>query len=138
MEYLIGSMITLIAFLVVSRVFRKEHNDFGPGPIRYSQSNVYELIKPYVTNDMFVEQIVSQATKHYDRQHIRVVLADNQAYWILDNVLYVADQINGAIDKTTTKPVDTISMDKVQLEKMIIIVEALTEGGDNENRNSRN
>lgn len=140
MEYLIGSLITLIVLFFMRKALTTDLEEYlgGPGFIQYSQSNVYELIRPYVSNDMFVEPLVSQTTKYEDKQHVRVVLANNKAYWIMDNVFYVADEVDGFIDKETTRPVDTINMDKVQLEKMIVIVEALTEGGNDENWNSRN
>jgi hypothetical protein len=139
MEYLIGSLVTILIFFFATKALKKDYEaDLEPIAIKYSQSNVYELIKPYIVPDMFIQPLVSQSTKHYDRQHIRVVLSNNKAYWIMNNVLYMADEVDGAIDKATTQPVDTINMDKVQLEKVIVIVEALTEGGDGENWSPRN
>jgi hypothetical protein len=60
--------------------------------------------------------------------YTRVVFVENQAYWIKNNTLFVADMEDDMVDEATTREVDTMAMDKVQLEKVIYIVEALTEG----------
>jgi hypothetical protein len=60
--------------------------------------------------------------------YTRVVFLENQAYWIKNNTLFVADMEEGFVDEQTTREVDTMGMDRVQLEKVIHIVEALTEG----------
>ena len=53
---------------------------------------------------------------------------DNQAYWIKDNVFYTADMaMNGNVDKDTTRTVDTMTMNKVQLDKMMFIIDRLRE-----------
>ena len=64
---------------------------------------------------------------------------DNQAYWIKDSIFYMADMSNdGGVDKDTTRRVDTMTMDKVQLKKMMFIIEKLTEGLENDSWNSGN
>ena len=60
--------------------------------------------------------------------YTRVVFVENQAYWIKNNTLFVADMDEGMVDEDTTREVDTMGMNKVQLEKVIHIVDALTEG----------
>lgn len=138
MDYLIGSIVTAALFIFGNKLFVK----FAPKPVRvkttYSQSSVYRVIGPIVRVLSLTKKLNTQASKHQDSMYVRVVLVDNKAYWISNNIFYVADEEDGIINKETTKPVDTISMDKVQLEKMIFIVETLTEGAKNEDRNSGN
>jgi len=53
---------------------------------------------------------------------------DNNAYWIKDNVFYMADMSSdGMVDKDTTRIVDTMAMNKVQLDKMMFIIDRLRE-----------
>ncbi len=52
---------------------------------------------------------------------------DDQAYWIKDNTFYTADMVQGTVDKETTRIVDTMTMNKVQLDKMIFIIDRLRE-----------
>lgn len=101
-----------------------------------SQSLIYETLRPFIVLEKKLKAIKTQATEFEKSQYIPVVLLDRQAYWILNNTLFVADEVDGAIDKTTTRAVDTMSMDKVQLDKTIFIVDTLTEGAEDDNWNS--
>jgi hypothetical protein len=49
-------------------------------------------------------------------------------YWIVNNTFYVADIVDGNVEENTTRLVDTMTMDKVQLDKIMFIVEKLREG----------
>lgn len=64
-----------------------------------------------------------------DKNHIRVIIMDNRAYWIKDNTFYTANMsIDGTVDKDTTSRVDTEGMSKIQLDQMLFIVDKLREG----------
>jgi len=63
---------------------------------------------------------------------------NRNAYWIKDNTVYSADILDGIIQEDSTKKVDIMSMDKVQLDEMIYIIDMLTEGASNENGSSGN
>jgi len=78
----------------------------------------------------------TQSKKHYDKTNVKVIILDNQAYWIKDNIFYKAP-INGqSIDKESAEEVDTINMDKVQLDKMLFIMDKLREGINDDSRGS--
>jgi hypothetical protein len=66
--------------------------------------------------------------KYFDSINLRILVLEEQAYWIKNNAVFVADVINGEIEKDTAKEVDTMAMDKVQLNKLMFIVEKLKEG----------
>ena len=91
------------------------------------------MVRPFLPDNEDLQQIkVTQAAKHYDKTHIRIIMVQNKAYWIKDSVLYVAQIINGEVDHDSAKEVDIMSMDKVQLDKMMFIVDKLTEGTTND------
>ena len=136
MEYFLGSLITLACVISIS-LFYKRKTEEPLGSITYSQSHVYNLIKPFMpSNDEMRESIESQSSKHLESQYTRLVIVDNHAYWILENTLYVADFDNGMVDKDTTTKVDTMAMDAIELKKTMQIVETLTEGKTNDRWNS--
>lgn len=137
MEYLLGSIITILIILVTKRFMPKQGEKQRMPIFRHSQSYLFELVKPFLVLPDVRIKLDSQSSRHYDKKHVRVILADGKAYWIMDNTFFEAEEFDGFIDKESAKPVDIMSMDKVQLDKMIVIVEALTEGGNNENWNSR-
>ena len=137
MEYLIGSVISFAAFVVIILVLRP-HVRKQEQVVRYSQSHVYKLIHPFIpTNSEMKKQPITQATKYYDNLYIRVAYVGNQAYWIQNNSFCVADIINGEVDETTKRQVDTMSMSKLELNKMLYIIEELT-GGNSDNSNPGN
>jgi hypothetical protein len=78
----------------------------------------------------------SQSKIHYDKTNIKVIIFDNNAYWIKDNIFYKAPLVNQLIDKDAAEQVDTIHMDKVQLDKMLFIMDKLREGIKDDSRGS--
>jgi hypothetical protein len=78
----------------------------------------------------------TQSTKHYDKTNVKVIILDNQAYWIKDNIFYRAPLVGQSIDKDLAEEVDTISMDRVQLDKMLFIMDKLREGINDDSRGS--
>jgi hypothetical protein len=79
----------------------------------------------------------TQSKARYDKNNIKVIIFDNDAYWIKDNIFYKAPLVNEIIDKEAAEEVDTIHMDKVQLDKMLFIMDKLREGIEDDSRSSR-
>ncbi|NBP55854.1 hypothetical protein EBU71_04835 [bacterium] len=132
MEYLVG-FFTCFVLTYIAVNLQKNNNilqEKNIKPIRYSQSHIHSLVLPLLPKNVKHKRgSRSQATKVNDQNHIRVIIMDNKAYWIKDNVFYTADMsMDGTVDKDTTSRVDTESMNKVQLDQMLFIVDKLTEG----------
>ena len=139
MEYVIGSLLTIFAMVAFSRSIRAINNKRVPLMIRYSQSHMHSLLAPFLPYIVPpTTQIETQATKHTKKTQVRVIFTEKEAYWIANSKLHVAQLIDGMVDEDSTKVVDTMGMDKVQLDRMVFIVDRLTEGLTNDNRNSGN
>lgn len=80
----------------------------------------------------------TQSKIHHDKTNVKVIILDNQAYWIKNNIFYKAPLVDQVIDKDSAEEVDTISMDRVQLDKMLFIMDKLREGKNDDSRGSRN
>jgi hypothetical protein len=78
----------------------------------------------------------TQSKIHYDKTNVKVIILDNQAYWIKDNIFYKAPLDGQSIDKESAEQVDTMGMDKVQLDKMLFIMDKLREGINDDSRGS--
>lgn len=140
MEYLIGSLLTLFVMLVLSRKAVAESKKNIPLDVRYSQSYTYDLLRPvlpYLIPDL-KDKKPTQSSKHIKSTQVRIIFTSNEAYWIAGNKLYVAELLNGSVSEESVKEVDTMDMDKVQLDKLVFIVEQLTEGLTNDNSSSGN
>jgi len=132
MEYLIGSVLTLVMLVVLNKYLKKQ-DPMSDQFITYSQSHVHELLRPLLPDNSDMQKVsITQASKHFDKTYIRIMIVGEKAYWIKDSVLYMADFVDGAVDKESAKQVDIMSMDKVQLNKMMFIVDRLTEGTTND------
>jgi hypothetical protein len=129
MEYLIGSVVTFVMMLILSNNIRKSIKTNQIKVLRYSQLATFEQVKGYLPDSLFKEPRLeeTQMSKHQKTMQIRVIFVGNEAYWIKDNAFYVATTVDGMIDHESARVVDTIGMDKVQLDKMSCIVEKLTE-----------
>jgi tRNA(Glu) U13 pseudouridine synthase TruD len=139
MQYFLGSVITLIVVAVCFKLFKVKQIEKEKQPLLYSQSYVYNLFAPIMPTNNYLNNLKplnSQAKKYYDKAYMRIIFTSDKAYWIKENALYVADYVDGEILEESTKTVDTMGMDKVELEKMSFIVDKLTEGLSNDSGNS--
>lgn len=142
MEYLIGFFVGTVLMVLSYRFMIKNNlTKDSSVVISYSQSHIFNILKPFASIAYSLDKptLKTQATEYEKSQTVRVIMADGQAYWIRDNVFYTAN-INEdySVDNDSTRTVDTMSMDKVQLDKIIFIVDKLTEDIDNDDSNSRN
>jgi len=134
MEYLLGSLLTLITMSVVARFVRSPKNNPKKVRTNFSQSRQHELINDYIP--IKPKKLKTQSTNHYQKQHTRIVFIGDTAYWIEKNGLHKAQFVDGKINEETKVKVDTMGMDKVELDKMIFIVDRLTEGLTDDSGNS--
>lgn len=136
-EFLLGFLLAFLSIFAVRKLILPEAfiRSHSVGKIRYRQSHIFEIATaPYLMPMQFTK--VTQSTEYDLKNKIRVVFTDNKAYWIKNNTFYQADLVNGEVDDSTTKVVDTMTMDKVELDKMIFIVQKLTEGIQNDGSGS--
>jgi hypothetical protein len=141
MEYAIGSVVTILTMLVFSRIYSSRSEPYKALKVMHTQSRIFELVKPAIPFIMSkpIEPMISQASLYEKKTHIRVIVSDGKAYWIYDNRLYQSDFIDGEFDKESGKLVDTMTLSKVELDKMSFIVDRLNnEGGNFDYRNTGN
>ncbi len=132
MEYLLGSIVTLVTLAIIGYLLRRYSLSKDEYEVIYSQSYVHNLMSPlamFMSLGVEASQPKTQSQNHYDSMFTQVVIARNNAYWIKDNTFLVAPiNEDGEIDRESAVAVDTMSMSKVQLEEISLIVEELTRG----------
>jgi len=84
------------------------------------------------------EKPPSQLTKRRERDMIKVIVMGNLAYWVSENIFYVAEAIDGEVIPQTAKPVDTNSMSRKDLDKMLFILDSLKNGKKNDSSSAGN
>lgn len=128
----IGTTITVLMlfyiYLLKNRVKNSKQNIISQSMLQHRYSNRKNNPRRLKTK--------SQSKIHFDKTNIKVIIFDNSAYWIKDNIFYKAPLVNQLIDKEAAEQVDTIHMDKVQLDKMLFIMDRLREGIKDDSRGS--
>ena len=139
MEYFLGSAITMIAMFVTTRLISSTQVNKKNDIPRYSQSHIHMLILPLLPEiRQYKKRAITQSTKHEEKTNIRVVILENKAYFVKNGTFYCADMNGTEIDNASATLVDTIGMDKVQLDKMLFIMDQLRDGKRNDSGDSGN
>jgi hypothetical protein len=138
MEYVIAIGLTLVvSWSIIElnkyKVFRNLNN------VRYSQSDKHQTILNLVPQKLnSKKEIESQSVKHAASTMIKIIVIDNKAYWIKDNIFYSAETDSGDIVEHTTNPVDVSSMSKKDIDKMLFILDNLRRGKENDSSSAGN
>lgn len=139
MEYLAGSLITFVGISVFYYLFKLLNTNVANKiKLKSSQSYNHKLFAPILLDIRDYRPRNTQSTQHQESNKTRILFTQDTAYWIKDNAVYCAnvDPQTGLILEESTKEVDTMGMDKVQLDEMMFIVEQLTEGQRDDNWSS--
>lgn len=131
MEYLIGSLITLGIIYGCLLLIRSNPEINFEVQVEHSQSYMHNILFPFLPTNEQLEAMTPvncQTLNHSNKAYLDILVVEDNAYWIKDNTFFVADILNGEIVKESAKKVDTMSMDKLQLDKMEFIVDLLTKG----------
>jgi hypothetical protein len=120
----------ILATIYIHMLIRKLHGKGKKGSVlAQRQSNSVRLFNDRI--DKILEGTKppkTQSTDYISKNSVRAIVVDDNMYWIVNNTFYVADIVDGNVEENTTRLVDTMTMDKVQLDKIMFIVEKLREG----------
>ena len=139
MEYLLVIGLTLLSYWSIIKISNKRRMIFL-NKNKYRQSSIYEMVKDVVPKQRFDKpKVITQSQRHIQKNMLRVVIAEGSAYWILNNVFYTANAINGRVDEDTIKPLDIENMPTKELDKMLSILDDLKQGvGPNDSSSTGN
>jgi len=139
MKYLLIIGLTLLSYWSIIKISNKRRMIFL-NKNKYRQSSIFEMVKDVVPKQRFDKpKVITQSQRHIQKNMLRVVIADGSAYWILNNVFYTANAINGRVDEETIKPLDIENMPTKELDKMLSILDDLKQGvGPNDSGSSGN
>jgi len=118
----------LLVYWSIIKVLDKKRISFLK-KIKYRQSDINEIVKNVISKQRFDKpKFITQSQKHVQKNMLKVVIEEDKAYWIMDNVFYTANAINGRIDENTAKPLDIENMPTRELDKMLSILDDLKQG----------
>ena len=98
----------------------------------YRQSDMHNMLKVFFNKDLTAKSSFSQSKKRQEKKNIKVVILGNKAYWVVDNVFYVGNAIDGEVQPETGKPINTAEMSKEKINQMLFILDSLKNGNKND------
>ena len=138
MENVFATVLAL-AFVFIVLKFNRAHKKRSLAKMRYSQSSIHEIIKDYIPKKLFERlPVMSQSRKHTEEHMVKIIVLDDNAYWVKDSIFYTAKTQNGNIIDETVIPVDIENMPKKELDKMLFILDNLGRGKNNDSGSARN
>ena len=137
MRHLILVLLTLIAFsciLIVANKFTKK----SYSKKIYRQSDMHEMLKRFFSNGLSVETKSSQMIKRKDKLSTKVIILEDKAYWVVDNVFYVGDAVNGSVQPESGEPISTSGLSSKEINKLLFILDNLKNGKTNDSGSTGN
>lgn len=135
LEYFLGAFITLGIFLFLMKNLAKTQISNSESKFINRQSLYVELHK--LINPESVKKIVeTQSTKHIKLTNLKVLIMEDQAFWIKNNAVYTAPVENDEVQRNSATKVDMMAMNKVELDKMMFVIDKLNEGKKDDRRDS--
>lgn len=136
MEYILSTILTvLVAFGIINML----GNKIGISKTKevFRQSDKHLVLKHFISEQPETRIKMSQLQQRFEQDRVRIVSIEDKAYWVKDNVFYVAELTNDAPDMSTAQPIDTSRMSKDDVDKMLFILDNLG-GGKNERGSTGN
>jgi hypothetical protein len=138
MEYFLSIILTLVLTWSIIKLNGNKVSKTLKS-IKYTQSDIHESIRAFIPKKINnKKKIESQSAKHAANTMIKIIVVEDKAYWVKDNIFYFADALDGDIVSPTAKPVDIESMSKQDIDKMLFILDNLREGIQNDSGSTGN
>ena len=132
----IGLTLLAICSIIIIAVKRKKKYF---AKIVYTQSDIHQIVKNFLPKDLFeLPTPLSQARKHIRNNTVKVLIIEDQAYWVHDNMFYMADTAEGLVNPETVRPVDTNNMSNRDIDKMLFILDSLRNGNSDDSSGAWN
>jgi hypothetical protein len=128
-------MIAVCSIIIVSVKRGKKYF----AKVVYTQSDIHQIVKHFVPKDLFeVSKKVSQSRNHIRNNTVKVLMIEDQAYWVHNNMFYTADTVEGLVNAETVRPVDTNNMSDRDIDKMLFILDSLKGGNSDDSSGAWN
>ena len=138
MLYLLCIVLTSIAFCAILILINKKRNK-SFNKVLYRQSDMHNILKDFFFKDIDNDKVFTSQSKIWrEKQTTKVVILDQKAYWISNNIFYVGEAVDGKVKPETGQPLDTSNMSKIEIDKMLFILDNLKNGKINDSGSAGN
>lgn len=119
--------VVLLTIINVAATIIRRRKKVNIRKLSFCQSSIHHVIKDLLPSNTDLRKPVKSQSRNHDKQkNIKVVYTpDQKAYWVVHNTFYCADLIDGHLDPSLGKPVDTSTLSKQEIEKLLFILDNL-------------
>jgi len=133
--FLIVCLTSLSVFsIIVSMKKSKEKMQYSIS----KQSDMHIILKNFFSREIANNEKSSQILQRKNDRSVKVVIIEDQAYWVENSIFYTSGLIDGRPNVSEALPVDIYNMPKKDLDKMLFILDNLGGSNNNERGSSRN
>lgn len=123
---MVGLTLSIFCFIIIV-MNKKSKKTFNKKV--YRQSDMHNILKDFFFKDINSEnKFVSQSKILRDKKTTKVVIIDQKAYWVSNNIFYVGETVDGKVIPETGEPLDTVNMSNLEINKMLFILDNLKNG----------
>lgn len=136
--FLIVGLTTVITYSIIKVMAIRSNKMFGK--VLYRQSDIHNVLnKVYPLKQPKAEKKEKSYCNFRDNSldTVRVIISDDKAYWIFNNIFYIAQTDDGDVLPETAEPINTSNLSKEEVGKMLSILDSLIGGGSNDSGGSR-
>lgn len=138
MEYALAGVLAL-AFSFITIKFIDSKRKINRKKVVRRQSDTHNFLKEFFSRNTSNQIKESQSKKLQSKNTTKVIVTeDDKAYWVVNNMFFVCDVVDGRPDFDNGRPIDTSNMSKNELDKMLFILDNLSRGDKNERGSSGN
>lgn len=134
----IAALLTILVFSCILMIIKKKTKKSFNKTV-YRQSDMHNILKDFFFKDIDSNKVITSQSKIWkEKQTTKVVILDQKAYWISNNIFYVGEAVNGKVKPETGEPLDTSNMSKKEIDKMLFILDNLKNGKINDSGSAGN
>lgn len=138
MEYLL-LILLIIPIFIIYRMINVGRKISTKKPVLMTQAKAVSMVsRLYSVAENAYKNKNRQSKEFFDKMHPRILIMDGKGYWISNNAVYYASFDENGLDTENAIQLDTMSMNDVELKKLMFIVEQLTKGLGNEDSSEWN
>lgn len=105
-------------------IINKRISDKKFGKVPFSQMTMHERSKNFLHFDN-KPKLETQLSKLAEKNTVKVIVVDDKAYWVVDNIFYVSEVENGRAVYETAQPIDTNNISKEDIDRMLFVLDNL-------------
>jgi hypothetical protein len=134
---LIVGLTFIFSWFIIRVVTKKRYKKFNR--VLYRQSDMHNIMKRFFSIQLQLdEKAPTQLQKRIDANNLKVLMIEDEAYWVVDNIFYVAKADEGIVIPETARPVNTSNMSTKDINRLLFILDNLKNGSKNDSGGTGN